>query len=1039
MIYSCQMKVYLELIHSLVTKSNASLSTSRIWPSSRINWQVKGPVALPQLQLQFGFSGQAYEGLYHLAVTGEKTLTASFTSELEATAATDMINYSVLLLQEAEKPVKATILSVALHEDGNSVAITLDGVDESKDQRVTLEIANIPAKHGTAVFSGTAECNYRDSDEPCISPVKEKARRDLQFYRQLLEDPAVSQQVRLSVETTLTTDANIFSEEQFASFTEKWLVPVCTFLTNRSEGSTIITAPVETHSVTFNMNMAQLHPGELFRLGCSLIVHRGSKWNIMAITPSAEYTGATYDFLRFATRLESALRTEKWVLRVMQHTGNAVNAGSADSTELWAVRQGLQADQGISFTINKESAPEFFALRPISNRAESQLKVPICDFNPATGIDFTSPARHMNFADIDLDKWAELFFRSMDVFLSPEYLAAMEWVDAKLGTHYHSALPSRRAALADVVSKWLIPVFENDASDSAVVQEAFRQMLLTQLSAVYEMNAAVQLRTSVVAESPEDTVPRLSGPVAVVSGAAERKMNDEHSAASLEFTPAEMDIRPGSDVPFTFMMGWEQPPRDDHGACITTTDLSLQFSANRIGGVDPESWWLDFVTPEGNKAFTADTGKLEVPVLLRMNPHDAAPVLLGHSGQASGSPAVATFDSLFEWDYTMKYSRHVHLPHDILSFTLDFSGKQRPATGSVVPAEVFAPLAQFAMVFPSVERVFTGTLAKIDDDADASVIAICNRALDAFTGMTDRIVSAMTSKASPAPQEIPGNDNLNYRFKVKEGKAVIDNVEALVISIINKVPQGMGDPYIQLDDCITIPCTDNLPGNYCFYFKDNTGKVITPYEGQHRPMRTIVIPRINIMQRQMVKTQVALSRNEELVPGKLSAAPFVYRIGAAQFPDGCHPMIECNSEVDMSMLFPLDGKNNVMSLIEHFEHLFTAVIWQGEQPVMSLKIDSSYNYSIAAGLPNVTLPIIMLPFTNVDMRRRPYALGDVTLQKVIESLAETIKSWYRNHQPVENDASFGFDISFYSMLTGEPLPLLRMRSLSLGVKYVTDL
>ena len=61
------------------------------------------------------------------------------------------------------------------------------------------------------------------------------------------------------------------------------------------------------------------------------------------------------------------------------------------------------------------------------------------------------------------------------------------------------------------------------------------------------------------------------------------------------------------------------------------------------------------------------------------------------------------------------------------------------------------------------------------------------------------------------------------------------------------------------------------------YRQRDTGMYLPASEGKGIAARMVVLPDLDILERQDANAQVFLRRNEELVPGKPTAEPFVYQ------------------------------------------------------------------------------------------------------------------------------------------------------------------
>ncbi|HEU4889751.1 MAG TPA: hypothetical protein VFV49_17840, partial [Thermoanaerobaculia bacterium] len=76
------------------------------------------------------------------------------------------------------------------------------------------------------------------------------------------------------------------------------------------------------------------------------------------------------------------------------------------------------------------------------------------------------------------------------------------------------------------------------------------------------------------------------------------------------------------------------------------------------------------------------------------------------------------------------------------------------------------------------------------------------------------------------------------------------------------------------------------------------------------------------------------------------------------------------------------------------------------------------------------LPILMLPAMDV-----PVPSGGT----VLAAIRDALLAWMTANAPSRQDGGFRFDMSVYSSLSDDRLPLIRMRNLRLAVTDVSDL
>lgn len=180
------------------------------------------------------------------------------------------------------------------------------------------------------------------------------------------------------------------------------------------------------------------------------------------------------------------------------------------------------------------------------------------------------------------------------------------------------------------------------------------------------------------------------------------------------------------------------------------------------------------------------------------------------------------------------------------------------------------------------------------------------------------------------------------------------------------------------------------------------------------------------MERQDAWTTTWMKRNEELIPGKPSAEPFVFTTGKVYFPSALHPTLDRDDELDIAGY----GQRQA-SLAEHLKSFFTALLGTGGVPTLRLQLETTYGYSLNPNLSAVTLPLYLLPPTTVSVDGS--ASGVPTLDSVLDGLAASITAWFAAQPPNGTDGTLHFDLTIWSTLTSQPQPLLRLRNLYLAL------
>jgi hypothetical protein len=195
---------------------------------------------------------------------------------------------------------------------------------------------------------------------------------------------------------------------------------------------------------------------------------------------------------------------------------------------------------------------------------------------------------------------------------------------------------------------------------------------------------------------------------------------------------------------------------------------------------------------------------------------------------------------------------------------------------------------------------------------------------------------------------------------------------------------------------------------------------------------------MNILARQDAATTAFIRRNVELVPGKQSSEPFIYTTGMVSFSNPYHPTTDCDLPVDISTINAPSGQHNYAPLGTQLTNLFDALLKENSQDTVSILMSCQYTYPLNASTANVSLPVIMQPMQRIQVKPDA-STGDKKLADMIADWAGSIGLWYNSRNPVSSNAALWFDLTIFSNLTEQPLPLVRLRSLNLGTQYIPEM
>ena len=1035
------------------------------WPSVVASWRVLPPATAPQLVLQLLFDDRCYQGMVAAVATGATTIVATFTEPLDPATATSPTNYTV--------DPAVDVHSAALGAD--QVTVTLVVGTLSANTTYSLRAQAVKTAGQKVSFDELAGFVYPDDPNQRTSKVRNNAARDLKVYSWLHDQLTDPNGIALSVRSNLLRDTLALSTSQMADLLA-WLFvgtsttgSICAFLAERATASANARLPPAKLRVDFALPQGQINTAQIFELWLDFGVARtgGSVLDELETTPGIRQTQTrvapyqtdvpngqkTPGLTQFARDFEDALSQADYRLKVATGVHRATASCANVGTTLWAVRLGLGAGQAISFAINDGSTgkPAVFAPRPISPVLENLPGVPIRDYTSGEGLSPT-PSRRVDFNSVDIDVWVSALFAAVDGVLTPRYMAPILIVGQYFnGTNYLQQVLDAKRKLATVVKQWMIPVYADEKADPAEIQECFCQQLLVRLSNAYRVRAGLQFDASVAASitGPLDQEPpRLCGGVELLQ-----------PGSTMVFTSPQLSLLTGPERPLAFLLSAAEGVAGVGEVVVSVMDLPLVFNGTRIehqvgrvSGIDgyQASSGLSFVVRDADWPLAAALGSVQVPMVLR--PFPAAPGMTAQEGHATYANPT-TVQQLSMWDYSFTYSLAFHYPQDRVHAIVDFRNVDHELPAQRLGDAFSQQLAQFVTVFPEVAKDLDGILATIDATVDpvkdAQKIKTAAVAIGAFVDMLTDIIAPAgpTGLLPPGGSRRRSGDPLAYEFQVDED--VVQHgatLAALLVTVSGTPPNGVGTPVVMIDDAEHEPvlitaATDHF--GYVFRKRATTDEYLTAAQGQAIASRTVVLPALDLFQRPLAWSTVYLARNEELA-GQAVASPFVYTTPDVQCAAPLHPTIDSQAElaienIDASSLTM--GSPQTRSLAEHLRALFSALLAENRQPVITIQSEVTYEYCFGTGAMPAVLPILLMAALEVDVTPTGSASPDIAggaaakLAAMIDAWTAKIEEWFAVHSPT-GGGTLWFDLAIRSNLAGKPMPLLRAGRLRLSTDYV---
>lgn len=900
------------------------------------------------------------------------------------------------------------------------------------------------------------------------------AQMDLPVYQQLSNQLADPNGIAFTIDTTLVAQPIPVGATDLSGLTG-WIGTIVDFLTTQAGGGSGM-APAPLYTIVENVPLQSLITDQIFELACSITMLRpggivegdyavlsGIRSDSTSLSPSGP--GGVGGVAEFADPFEEAFTTAGVNMLKVANGIDRFQGGAATSNTLWAMWVGLEASEGINFSVESGSkTPYIYAPSPISTTLQSRTSVPVWAYTSGQVIDLNNPpTAYQNFSNIDLDDWVRSIFASVDGVLTPEFISSILVVDAPpppaVSPGYFQKLQNNKEQLAAMYSTQMIPVFTDQVSAPvSTIQEAFAQQMLSLLSNAYSTQAALQYAADVVAEPAiaKETPPNLYGTISQVT-----------TAVNVAFTAVKIPLAKAFGTPLPFLITTPNQTAGFTQSSFITLDLAyavtdIEHQIGQVPGIDGylASTWLKPVLPLAGTlgsqgTLSAALGTVQVPMILRSYP--ATPTLIQQSGVET-NPSATDLADLMQWTYSIDYSVPFHYFQDTLTWTVLFNVT---ATGTELASfnDSFNAMAQFVTVFPSVQQDLVGALAQITaQTTDPNVLKTANAALGSLVAMLDYITGlhqapssppAMTRNAfSARPRSAGLNNGTPYEFSIQESSGAAGGYpNALIVTamILTSPFDSASAPDFTVQVVSSTPYTPTIlstQGNTIqFYYVDPHGNVLDAQAGQQIPDRTIEVSGLQILDNQNAIASAFVRRNQNLVPQRTTSNSFVYETPTLSFLNLLQPTISTSEPIDIAMIGSTNGKPVVRSLNAHLTALFGAFTQETSRSTLTVQLTCFYQFAlngqIGSSSLNVALPVFTQPPLAITLTGTPPQNG-ISLTQAIEDLCTAITTWFADAGPSTTGGELAFSLTIMTdQETGSMLmPLLTLQDLEL---YLTDI
>lgn len=775
------------------------------------------------------------------------------------------------------------------------------------------------------------------------------------------------------------------------------------------------------------------------------------------ILPQADRVD-TVAYVEFATAFEAVFQTAAWWMKVGEGLREDVAGQARRTQQLWAVRFGKNAGDGIHFKLG--DAPSYYAPLPVARSLESRT-VQIVDY--ATGETVTS-----SFTGVDQNLWFQTCLDAVDAFLSARYSSSAFILDQLLGTTdplkdgYLGKVLKDKGRLADDISATVRAVLSTSAVDESTrlaAAEKLRQQLLNLLGPAYAAGTVTVFGLTEVTGAPPTTPagpPSLYGQPAATVGAGGNQ-NYTLTPTRVPLGPTTVPTQGGSatiDPRLAFVFTSKNVSDQAFVPLSLTLAIShLEFDRTAVPGIEGyvQARWLAFVN--GPFVYPLGAGTADVPVVNRMLP---TPPTVQRQTAVRHTDAPTLPEELPRWDYAFEYL-YPQAAQDLVQGTIELNLQPTAlAKALAVGPDLFTALAQFVSAYPAILADFNAYLLRVDAKTDdETVVKGAEKAVAAFAAYLADVATAYGSAMGvpqaralfAAPPSVITVDFASLLRAADDGAAVtdlvgvrIDGVDATwdratrtfsngTVTVPEVVVQILPDAYE------AVPADPTPPGAvvaYRYAPREGTPGGDLPWEtAKDVNARTVAMRALNVLAHQSAWSSIFVQRNKLLFPlediGTISTnADFLFQTPVVKFADPIVPRLLYAEFALGSGAAPLQDE-----LDAFFAGLFAA--GRGTTTA-DVSMTAAYSYQIVPGvdtLPRVSLPVVLMPPEEAVVQPAPPPA-------FVAPFAGAVDDWRKRTDPtLDGDPQINIILQVFGTAAARQ-PLLSVANLYTGVTAPGD-
>ncbi|MEZ4837202.1 MAG: hypothetical protein R2873_35260 [Caldilineaceae bacterium] len=465
------------------------------------------------------------------------------------------------------------------------------------------------------------------------------------------------------------------------------------------------------------------------------------------------------------------------------------------------------------------------------------------------------------------------------------------------------------------------------------------------------------------------------------------------------------------------------------------TDLEKDIAP--LSGFDgyERSSWLSFVLP-----LAADQahhiGAVTIPIPLRAYP--LPPSLIRHQGEADPD-SVAALDAVRRWQYRYVYE-HLDVAQDVINTDITFNAVSQiapPATSAGTgPRSLFEALANFVTLYPAIAADLDALTADGGDPTNAVV------AIAAFAQLVGEVSAALSPRGG---RSLGRGVVESVRYAISERRDEDDTLHVTITTVndgLTPPPAGTRTPQIEITGYTQSgpPVVDGDETRYILVPEAGTApqeaNTVTGLGNSSLPDRALIVPDLDVIQQQLATASIWLTRNRELVDGRVTNPSFVYKTPLIRFRNSTSPLVQNRTPWDIAAIGSPTGAAQRRPLAAHVDALFAALLPAVAQNDYAIRIAVRYRFNLAeAGAQPLfsSLPVLLGP-------RYPIDAGADLLPATADlraNLVRTLERWQQTMQPSTAQAAYQFRVAIFSRLragtAANNLPLLQIEELFLGL------